>query len=545
MERKNKMSTTQHKEPEPPGRKTGELSSPGKRDLAKMLFIAALFLVQFGFFSFIALKRPTDVDEGFFLVLGKSIFVHGRMIYRDFFSPQMPLLPYVYGVVMKLFGYEWEVARLLTASFVAVIGTVLGKYALDRTGSRIFALSVAVIFCFSPFIFIWYSCGRTPALATFFLIVSISLLPPIAQRGTPLLYALSGFCVGLGADTRLYLVVVAPVLAFHIWQVEKGEARRALAYFAGGVALALMFNLPFFIASPAKYLWGIIGVHGMKTPEGLVGQFSQKLDLMLKILFDHPDFRPTLYLGYLTIFIAYPVSRLVRRTPLSQWNPAFHVAAAICLVSLLPTPTFSRYFSVPVPFYFLLAIDLYRTVSDRVRSDFSKKAMVGAVALGTVLFALLAAGKIDFYIFKGNNLGGSMPTEGGKEDWNRENVEEVSRAIDRLVAPDAAVLSLWPGYLLESNVDIMPRTDNMVMLELEHAISERQLALSQTITDAEIRQRIRTKEIDLLIFGNSIAPQTPDYKTLLIANNYKVAEKIGGISLFLSPEYSRNTPAAQ
>jgi 4-amino-4-deoxy-L-arabinose transferase-like glycosyltransferase len=507
------------------------------------LLAAAVFPFLFLFFSVLVLRRPADVDEGFFLAFGKSIFVHRRAIYLDFFSPQMPLLPYVYGALMSVFGYKWVVARLFCAFLASTIGAMLCSHAFERTRSQIFAISVAVIYCFSPFIFIWFTCARIPALATFFLLASVSLLPPMTTRASALTCLISGLLLGLSVDTRLYIVAVVPVLAFHVSRVEKERPRRAVLYFLGGVAIALAINLPFLVASPMKYLWGIIGIHAAKTPQGLIGNFSQKLDVLLQLLFDYPALRPTLYLCYLGVFVAYLAKQLLRRIPLSGWNPAFYVAGTIFLVSLLPTPTFGRYFCVPVPFFMLLAIDLFGSLLELLRFHHARRAAVGIVALGALLFAFMGGGKIDFYIFKGNNLGGSMPTEGGKEDWNLENVQEVSRAIDRLMAPDAAVLSLWPGYLLESHVRIMPRTDNMTLLELEDSLSERTLALSQTITDAEIREGIRAKTIDLLVYGNSIAPQVSEYKTLLMENGYVVAEKVGGISLFLSPEYRKRASA--
>lgn len=133
-----------------------------------------------------------------------------------------------------------------------------------------------------------------------------------------------------------------------------------------------------------------------------------------------------------------------------------------------------------------------------------------------------------------------MPTEGGKDDWKLENVKGVSRMMDRLVAPDGTVLSLWPGYLLESHIQIPPKNENLMVLEQEDRLGKRALVLSQTMSDAEIREGIRTKKIDLVVYGNSIAPHVSEYKELLIASGYTVAEKVGGISLFLSPAYNRD-----
>jgi len=537
------LTAEQNRQAESDSHRIGDWDQTEKPMRYEALFVAMMFALLFAFFSYLALRRPADVDEGFFLVFGKSIFEHGRHVYLDFFSPQMPLLPYLFGFIMNIFGYTWAAARIVCAVLAAGIGAIVCRYALARTRSYVFAASVAALYCFAPFIFILFTCARIPVLNTFFLLLSIILLKPVKARSSPMLYALSGFFLGLSIDARLYIAAVVPVLVFHIIKAERGGVRHAVYYFLGGVALALMVNLPFFVANPGQYVWDVLLIHSVKTSGGLIGSFGQKWDHVRQLLFDYPHTRPTLYLGYVMVFFAYLCRQLVRRVPLSEWNPAFHVAGAVFLVSLLPTPTFGRYFSVPVPFFMMLAVDLVYYLFEAARTARARRTMVGILGIGAVMFAYLAVGKIQFTIFEGNNLPGSMPTEGGKEDWHLQNVREVSRAIDRLVQPDAAVLSLWPGYLLEADVNIMPRTENMTMLELEDRIPDEIKPLTQTITDAEIREGIRSKQIDLLVYGNSIAPHVGEYKRLLIENGYTVAERVGGISLFLSPEYQRHGPA--
>ncbi|MBI4830250.1 MAG: glycosyltransferase family 39 protein, partial [Candidatus Lindowbacteria bacterium] len=492
---------------------------------------------------FAALSRPADVDEGFHLVCGKSIFGEGRHPYLDFFFFQMPLLPYVYGGVMKLFGYNWTVARLLCSLLASATGALLCAYAFERTKSKSLATFFALIYCHAPYVFIWFTCARTHALSTFLLMISICLLPPLARCASTLSYIISGFFLGLSVDTRLYFLVLVPVLAFHVSRVEKGRGARMVGFFVMGVAASLMVNAPFLIADPQRYLLNVIGYHAIKTSGGLVGYFGQKIDVLAQTFLDYPAMRPTLYLGYVVVFLVYPVIRILRRSPLAEWNPAWYAAGTLFVVSLLPTPTLGQYFSVPAPFFMLVAVDVLSAIMDYARSPLARKAITVGIALGTVFFVYVGSGRLSFYILQGNNLEGSMPTEGGKQDWNLENVREVSKAIDKLVAADTPVFSLWPGYLLESHVEIMPKTENVTLLEIEEMVPKQIYALSQTVSDAEIREDISTRKIALFVYGNSIAPHVQEYKSLLIENGYTVAQKIGGISLFLSPEHpARDEP---
>ncbi len=535
---------TEVREAEPVAQGIGKRNAAvtGRGRIVNALQLLLLFAFLFGYFSFVALHRPADVDEGFHLVCGKSIFEHGRTPYLDFFFFQMPLLPYAYGGAMSIFGYEWQTARIFCALLASFIGAILCHYAFKKTGSRLFCISLALIYCFSPYVFIWFTCGRTHVLSTFFLVGAVVLLRPMNSKATVGRYAVSGFLLGLGIDTRLYFLALAPLLAFHAHVCEKDGHRRAVWWFLAGVSIALMVNIPFFIASPSKYVLNVAGYHALKTPSGLVGGFNQKWNMLVETLFDYPEFRPTLYLGYVVVFLTYLALQAARSVPLSRWNPAFHVSGALFVVSLLPTPSLGQYFSVPVPFFLIVAVDVGQSILEYVKPNVAKRAVIGILMAGSVSFAWLAFDKIDFYILKGNNLEGSMPTEGGKEDWFIENVERVSRAIDTAVASDAKVLSLWPGYLLESGVEIMPRTENVTVLEIEDELPEGISEIAQTITDAEIRQGIRERKLDLVVYGNSIAPHVSVYQELLLASGYKATERIGGISLFLSPDYQSKEP---
>src|SRR5216117_2292966 len=95
-----------------------------------------------------SLYRIVDGDEGTYLLVSRLV-AEGQLPYHDFFYPQMFLLPYVYGAWMKLVGYSWYGARLLSAFFSIALGLLLYRQAAHLAGARAWGLLAAVLFTFT------------------------------------------------------------------------------------------------------------------------------------------------------------------------------------------------------------------------------------------------------------------------------------------------------------------------------------------------------------------------------------------------------------
>src|SRR5258708_2338211 len=89
--------------------------------------LQAVVLVQLLVFAILAMLRTVDGDEGDYMFAARQA-LEGRVPYVDFLYTQTPLLPYVYGLWMKLFGLNWYAARLLSALFSTGLGTLIYFY---------------------------------------------------------------------------------------------------------------------------------------------------------------------------------------------------------------------------------------------------------------------------------------------------------------------------------------------------------------------------------------------------------------------------------
>src|SRR5437016_4568472 len=78
----------------------GDRPAPAPKTRTERLALIPIALLLGVVLLVVSRLRLVDGDEGFYLLAAKSVY-HGKVLYRDFFYTQMPLLPYVYGLWMK------------------------------------------------------------------------------------------------------------------------------------------------------------------------------------------------------------------------------------------------------------------------------------------------------------------------------------------------------------------------------------------------------------------------------------------------------------
>src|SRR6059058_2319783 len=111
------------------------------------VLLAAVFIPM-------SLLRLVDGDEGTYLLVSRLV-AEGQVPYHDYFYPQMFLLPYVYRGWLKLVGYSWYAARVLSACFSIALGLLLYRQVAHLTGARTWGVLSAVLFTFSGLAFGW------------------------------------------------------------------------------------------------------------------------------------------------------------------------------------------------------------------------------------------------------------------------------------------------------------------------------------------------------------------------------------------------------
>jgi hypothetical protein len=297
--------------------------------------LIAVTALQVPIFLAMAKHRIIDGDEGFYLLASRLVFEH-KLPYRDFLYLQMPFLPYIYGLWMQIAGYSWLAGRTLSVLLSACLGTLLYAHVRAQTGKWLAGLLAVVLFVSSPDILGWLTTVKTYTLSCLLLFGAYMILSRkrLSIRAT----CVAGFLLGVGIDTRLFVVAAAPLflywLRFH---------PRAIRYFLLGLAIALSPNIYFFASDPQAYWFGNLGYHAIRSGTGLIGDFNQKLHILSQILGDFE-------LCWLLI-----VALALRLQSQTSKRSCF-LALLLLSVSILPTPAYLQYFCIAIPFLIVAAV---------------------------------------------------------------------------------------------------------------------------------------------------------------------------------------------
>ena len=494
------------------------------------LLLVPVLLSLLCFFLFVSRHRFIDGDEGFYLLASRLVLAH-RIPYLDFLYTQAPLLPYVYGMWMKFMGLTWVSARTLSALLTVTLGVAVYGHVCNETGRLLAGLSAVLLFATSALIFAWYPIAKTYSLAGLLLFLAYAMLSRLSPDSSSWWMACGGLLLGLSVDTRSYVAGVAPVFAW--WIIRQSETSRRVSntlWFLGGLAVGIAPSVLLFALSPDRYLFNNLGYHAMRSSAGLVGDLRWKVHIARLALVGPED--NGLQFGMLA---AMSVAGLVLwRNRRSAAFLAFLIAFVLGLVSILPTPPYTQYFCLCMPFLIVSAVCSVNDYFGWLQFPTGRlMATLACVGLLVSYFVLGCTGFRD-YLFTGNVIG--IKSSADAPNWTLERVREVSRAIDQVAAPEERIASFWPGYIFESKATPYPGFENNFGFSVSWELTPQERAKYHLISQEDLEAGIPAHVPRVVVLGNDLLRNDPRQsaleKSALQSNGYVLTRTIGDASIY-------------
>jgi 4-amino-4-deoxy-L-arabinose transferase-like glycosyltransferase len=499
---------------------------------AKLLLVPILFLLVL-FFAFVARHRFIDVDEGFYLLASRLVLMHKKP-YLDFFYTQAPLLPYVYALWMKLCGVSWTAGRLFSALLTSLLGALLYEHVCRQTRNWLAGIAVAIMFATSTLVFAWFPVVKTFSLAALFLFSAYVIVSRLSAESPPWLLAAAGLLLGLSVDTRSYLVLLLPLFLWWIFRTSGTPFRPvSMLWFLAGFTIAMAPCLYLFISSPDAFLFNNLGYHAVRSGQGLIGMWREKLLVVVTLFLWNPEGNAiqNSLLFFISLGFIFSIPR--RRYPPRL---AFQIAVVLGIASLLPTPGRYQYFCLCLPF---LLVSTVCVVSDLLVSWESRRGRLLAAAAWVALFGIyLGVSVNDFrkYFMTGKGIPGVRFAR-NRGDWRLQRVIQVSRAIDQVASPGEMVASLWPGYAFQTKAVPFPGFENDFGLPIAEKLTPEQRARYHILSPAEVESNFAAHRPPVVVLGNEnhymeeVMGDTA--KRSLTAHGYTLVRSIGGASIYV------------
>ena len=471
----------------------------------------------------VSLGRMIDGDEGYFLMAARLVS-EGKVPYRDFFLPQGPVLPALFGLCFWAMGRSWVIGRAIAGALAVLMGLLVYRQALSATGRRAAAIFATILFAFSGMTIGWLTIVKGFGLAALCMLAASSLVGVAVGKAQThsdhrtIAAGAAGLAIGLAASTRLYTLAIMPTLALYL--VCKLGLHRSSARRLGGYGLGCVVGLLPLIVSYAvdrqAFVFDTILFHGIREygQDSLLGSLTEKAPIALKALgFDREASLGNRQLMGMALMATMAMLARIRVRG-DVGSSAAWIWPVLLAVSVLPNPFLPQYFCLLVPFLAIESGLLLAAFLDGWQR--SPRLWPAAVAACAMVYLVYHVGvgwmERDRYLRTGEGVPGVMSTDRVSR-WRIDTVEGVARGIDALGFPVAA--SWWPGYFISSRTNITLVLANDFGLRAGEVLSPKLRRRFHVASSSDVNDMIRQSNPRLFVEGNwanlPLAAQLPAY----------------------------------
>jgi len=272
----------------------------------------------------------------------------------------------------------------------------------------------------------------------------------------------------------------------------------------------------------------------MRTKAGLVGNFHQKLMMVAGVM-------GGAYTGFqFTVTAAAAIALVILlRTRRDSSLLALLIAAALGVVSLLPTPASMQYFALLMPLLIVAAVCAVSEYVTRLSSPHEIRRAAAACAVLIVAFVGFGAPVLRQYLFTGYKVPG-IRDAADVPNWTLGRLAEVSQAINELTQPGEQVASFFPGYIFATHADPYPGFENNFGFWVARDLSRERRAQLHLLSGGDIARVLEARGPRLVVVNSdqgdwNAEPEASACVTALDASGYKIVRQVGDVYFYEAP----------
>ena len=402
------------------------------------------------------------------MYIAASIFVSkGYSLYQDFAYLQMPYLPILYGNLFKILGIESHyllIGKLFSLSFLTLSSLVLYLLSWRILHDRFLSLGIVILFLLNLNILSSAALATNFIMPVAFSIISFYLfyISFFENRIKLLGIMFAGIFLALAIGTKLtFATLTAPfammIICFMLWNKNSSENYRksilCILFYLTGIIIGLLPVL-LFISDLESFIFNNLGFHNFNTQWRQITEFDGPMSLHSKLQYAYRHFFKSdnlilllaISLGFgLSVKNFQSMRETYQQLPAGTTLTFFLVLIAI-VTALIPTPTWSHYYSIPISFLFILLIFSFATDSGKI-STIHKRLIIILLFITTV--------------YSGPSFLTFISRLSHEESWTALKLQAISTnmriaLLENNIGTDRKIASLSPMYALESNLSIYP-----------------------------------------------------------------------------------------
>lgn len=217
-------------------------------------------------------------DEGWYLYAAQMV-QSGKLPYRDFFYTQGPAMPFVYSLLVPVWGMGSPFHGLLggrvvtlALGFIATgFAAALARQLVPQERKSLAGMSVFALMACNLYHLYFTTIPKTYSLGSMFLLAGLLLIAFGLRRSStrllgPMALFAGGLSLAFATGTRISLLLVLPVAGFTLL-VKFRTFRWSFLWYGLGGALGLFLVYGFFALDPAS-LKGLLAAQNYHAARG-------------------------------------------------------------------------------------------------------------------------------------------------------------------------------------------------------------------------------------------------------------------------------------
>jgi hypothetical protein len=508
--------------------KTGEVGRDG-RSLSLYAGIAVASVVYFAGLLYYAQTRPIEADEGYYITAARLVW-EGKVPYHDFSYQQAALLPYLYSWVWAVQPRSLVAMRYLSSALgaSAVLLWGVSLVSLRRLPTKV-ALATFAAILLNPSWVSWNVLVKTFAVANFLISIAIIALYAALHAERRVWYVAAGLALGACASVRsLYAPLVPVVLLWLIrreWRVSKWRVSKAIL-FLGGAACGVLPMIVSLYFDRQAFLFNNLQYRNLLNPHVSFRHWAHSYLITALLLAQHAYFVLTLLLAIVGAVSLWKLGRW-KHTLYSTYDYEFCQLTLLMLVvyvltSSIPFPVYDQYFTSPLlPF-------LVPFIAEGLRRIIVQFKTAGLAVLGVLALVFFVPGlKIE------------IDTYSRSLSMRLSSYRSVAQVIETNSSPDEVVLSIWPGYVMESGRQYFAGSENHFNYMVGYKISPEMRMRFHVLSKEDVTNAISHGVPDLFVSGWNTyhleSTMTPDEVAAFHAAldaNYSLVGRIDQVGVY-------------
>ena len=548
-------------------------------------FAALVGALAAALFMRLAWRTVSDADEGYYAVAGELV-ASGKTLYRDFFFPQAPLVPYLLGALWRVVHLTLRGQRFFMALFGGVTAGAIAHAVRGETRSRVAGVVGALFFAVHELSWQWVPMVKTYAVASAFSLLAV-LLVTRPQRPSLRACALAGMLAGLAVSARLLEAPVIPVvmLAAALREVRASFAR-GLAISAIVVVLAARHEPPPIVVDvvaavialslllvgaplwrtqkptlavaagcaiaavpvwwlyredPAAFTFGNFGYHAQRGAGGVLGNWESARNMFYAVVgVDKVSTFSAAGPQFVLLGILTAVS-LTQRGRDRRLAPAL-AGVLLVIASLKPNGLHEQYFVIAVPFFALCAaMAVGEALEERGRRGVGRYAGPAVVASAYLLLSYPSWDrKWNLAIYDPNDMATARP----------RTTEFTAAVVHRLwTQHPGPILPTWPGSALGSGAEILPGFEDHFARQVADKLTVDERLRYHVATTADLATAVITRAPSVVVLDRELPRSgSDDLREALQRSGYERRQQTAAAEIFVripTPNASAGAPVSR